>query len=414
MAEKAKALVLQIAKALAPAAAQLTPKQPEWCGGAPAEFALFFGCLAAATGRTEYRFQAARFAELAVELFQADAGLGLHGGLTGLAWIIQYLAQPPVGLDLEPEAVCAQTDELVLDRLLELKDAKKWSDYDLISGLAGQGIYLLTRSPSRKAARALRLIISRLEATVEKLANGLAWHTPARTLPPHQRKVAPRGYYNLGLAHGVPGLIGFLGECYSLDIERKRALTLLEGAVAFLLNQKLPANPISILPAWAAPGRPGMPCRIAWCYGDLGASLALLSAARRTKRRDWEREALALGHQAAGCTFRSSGVVDACLCHGAAGNGHLFHRLFQASGDKTFLAAARTHFSHALRLRGSGQKIAGYSFWTNRSNSPRLAWGRDAGLLSGITGVGLTFLSASGLLTSDWDSLLLTGETANI
>ena len=68
----------------------------------------------------------------------------------------------------------------------------------------------------------------------------------------------------------------------------------------------------------------------------------------------------------------------------AAGNGHPFHRLFRATGDKSFLAAARTHFGQALRLRGSGQKLAGYSFWTDSGDFPLAAWGPDASLLSGL------------------------------
>jgi lantibiotic biosynthesis protein len=414
LAKKAEATVSRIAITLARAYRSLSTAKPHWNGGAPAEFALFFGCLGAATGQAEYRRQSERLVELAAESFRASAGLGLHGGLCGLAWIIQFLARPPVSLGLDPEGVCAPADELLLDRLLELQDSRTWTDYDLISGLAGQGIYLLKRLPSRKAERALKLIIRRLEATAKQMPDGIAWHTPARTLPEHQRKIAPRGYYNLGLAHGVPGLIGFLGEAYHRRIEQKRALTLLEGAVAWVRSQKLRANLLSILPAWVAPGRPPAPCRVAWCYGDLGAAAALLHAARRAGRGDWEAEALAMGHQAASCAFRRSGVVDACLCHGAAGNGHLFHRLFRATGDEIFLAAARSHFAQALRLRGSGQKLAGYSFWTNSGSSPLAAWGPDASLLSGITGLGLALLSATHpFAPGGWDGLLLPDSPAS-
>lgn len=407
LAEKAEAVVLRIAKTLSEAVEHLTSKKPEWHGGAPVEFALFFGCLGAATGRDEFKSQAKRFAELAVELFPSSAGFGLHGGLSGLAWTIQHLSRSPISLDIDPDEVCAEVDELLLARLIKLHESKRWTDYDLISGLAGQGMYLLHRLPSNNAKRALKLIVMRLAVTAEHRTDGIAWHTPARTLPEHQRRIAPRGYYNLGLAHGIPGVVGFLGECYDRGVESKMSLALLEGAVEYVLHQKLPANPVSILPAWVAPGRPSGPCRVAWCYGDLGASLASLHAARTSRRTDWETEALALARKAAGCKWRKSGVVDACLCHGAAGNGHLFQHLFQATGDETFLAAARTHFAQALRLRGSGRKLAGYSFWAGRSRPPRLPWEPDASLLSGITGVGLALLSGTNRFTPGWDGLLL-------
>jgi lantibiotic biosynthesis protein len=408
IAEKAIGVIFRIARSLTDAAERLGPEAPEWHGGTPGEFALFFGCAGAVEGK--YKDLSAKLAELAVEVYHPGTGLGLHGGLSGLAWKLQLLSRPPLNVKIDAEAICTQTDELLLGQLLELQQSKRWFDYDVISGLAGYGIYLLSRERSKKACQALKLIIGRLEQSAEEMPKGIAWHTPARTLPTHQRRVAPRGYYNLGVAHGIPGVIGFLAGCYERGIERRRALTLLRGAVEYVLSQKLPPNPISILPAWVVPGRQSTPCRVAWCYGDLGVSVVLLDAARKVRRADWEEEAIQLGRQAAKCPFEKSGTLDACLCHGAAGNGHLFHRLFQATGDKTFLRAARGYFAQALRIRGTGKKVAGYSFWTG-NRSPKLAWGLDASFLSGITGVGLAFLSVTGLCSSDWDGLLLPGKS---
>ena len=45
-----------------------------------------------------------------------------------------------------------------------------------------------------------------------------------------------------------------------------------------------------------------------------------------------------------------SGVVDAGLCHGAAGLGHVFNRLFQATGEQRLALAAREWFSVALDM----------------------------------------------------------------
>jgi hypothetical protein len=40
-------------------------------------------------------------------------------------------------------------------------------------------------------------------------SSGLA-HTDAAALPAWQRERAPASYYNLGVAHGIPGVIAFL------------------------------------------------------------------------------------------------------------------------------------------------------------------------------------------------------------
>ena len=92
---KARAAVSQIAKALIRAAEHLTPEQPAWHGGAPAEFALFFGCLAVGTRRPDYMAKAGRFLELAAQLFSANSGSTLYGGLCELAWTVRHLNSPP-------------------------------------------------------------------------------------------------------------------------------------------------------------------------------------------------------------------------------------------------------------------------------------------------------------------------------
>jgi lantibiotic modifying enzyme len=209
------------------------------------------------------------------------------------------------------------------------------------------------------------------------------------------------------MAHGLPGVIGFLAEAYARGIERRRTLRLLQGTVAWVLAQKLPAGSTLLLPVWAAPGTVASPSRVAWCYGDLGASVALLHAARTTGRKDWGREALTLARTAARCPFRHSDTKDACLCHGAAGNGHLFNRLFQATGAPEFRKAANLYFRKTLELRGQPTRLGGYSFWTPGQGGTNLNWHANAGFLSGLTGVGLALLAATRPVEPRWDEILL-------
>ena len=148
---------------------------------------------------------------------------------------------------------------------------------------------------------------------------------------------------------------------------------------------------------------------MAWCYGDLGASVTLLNAARTTGRKDWEEEALALARNAARRPFLDSDTRDACLCHGAAGNGHLFNRLFQATGAPEFRKAANLYFRKTLELRGQRSRLGGYSFWTPRRAGTTVNWHPNASFLSGLTGVGLVLLAATRPVEPGWDSLLLAG-----
>ncbi len=131
------------------------------------------------------------------------------------------------------------------------------------------------------------------------------------------------------------------------------------GAVRWLLAHRLPAETGNTFPGYAGPGIEPAPTRLAWCYGDPGVAAVLLLAARSFGREDWEREALAAARLSA--RRRSGGVeiVEAGLCHGAAGIGHIFHRLFRATGDEALREAALFWLGRALKMRQPGHGPGG-------------------------------------------------------
>src|SRR5207249_4814388 len=121
-------------------------------------------------------------------------------------------------------------------------------------------------------------------------------------------------------------------------------------------------------------------CRSAWCYGDPGVGAALFCAARSINEPKWERDALDIARTAARRPPERSGVVDAGLCHGAAGLGHIFNRLYQATGDEVFAQAARFWFSRTLALRQRNRGIGGYATLTAKEDGTPY-WHDDPGIL---------------------------------
>ena len=213
----------------------------------------------------------------------------------GVAWATAHV-QKQLG-DAEEESAYRAVDEALLAHLNE----SPWrNDYDLISGLIGFGVYALERLPHPMGFEMLERVVDRLDETAERNAEGITWLTRPELLPPWQRELSPNGYYNLGLAHGVPGVIALLGQACAAGIARAQVEPLLEGAIDWLLAQRLPASGAhSIFPSWVGPcnGREG--CRLAWCYGDAGIAAALLSAARCAREPSWERKALEIASRAA-------------------------------------------------------------------------------------------------------------------
>jgi hypothetical protein len=272
----------------------------------------------------------------------------------------------------------------------------------------GFGVYALDRLPRPSAVECLELVVRRLAETAQRRHGGLAWHTSLALTPEPNKPWYPYGSDNLGVAHGTPGVIALLARILSSGVAAKQARSLLAGAVSWLLAQKLPEGERSVFPYGVGRGFKLRPARTAWCYGDLGIAMALLAAGRAAGEPAWEREALTLARAVARRSPDSCGVDDACLCHGAAGLGHLLNRLYQATGGAETLAAARTWYHHALGYWQPGRGIGGFlSFSAPKNDFDQLVWQEEPGFLNGSAGAALGLLAAITAIEPAWDRVLL-------
>jgi lantibiotic biosynthesis protein len=387
--------------------------------GGAAGLAILHGYLARAGHGPEHANIAVHYLQHATAVMaDKPAEASLYSGLTGVGWALAHLHGRLPGLDGADE--CAEIDEVLLHHVGQ----SPWrEDYDLISGLVGFGVYALERmrvahhesskgvpprpitlfEDSRRATQCLECVIDRLTETAEPCDDGVTWWTNPAWLPAESREKSPRGYYNLGLAHGVPGVIALLGLACAAGVASGRARPLLEGAVNGLLARQNPSG----FAHWVEPDVANGPARLAWCYGDPGIAAALLWAARSVEKPAWDREAVAIAGRAARRPPEQAGVRDAGLCHGAAGLGHLFNRLFQATGYPQLGEAAKYWFEQTLSMRRPGQGIGGYQAW-QLGGDGELTWVTDSGLLTGSTGIALTLLAATTAVEPDWDRMLLT------
>jgi hypothetical protein len=327
----------------------------------------------------------------------------LYSGLTGVAWAAAHLRDRL--RDLDTEAVNEEIDETLLEHLSQ----SPWpATYDLIDGLVGFGVYALERmSPGADAARltaaaCLERVIDRLAETAERRSDGITWVSRAEWVPPERREQYPPCHYNLGLAHGVPGVIALLGQACAAGVAVARARPLLDGAVRWLLSQQGPAGFSSL----TEPEPSATPARLAWCYGDPGVAAALLLAARCVDEPSWEEAARAIARRAAERQPEQAGVVDTGLCHGAAGLGHLFNRLFQATGEAWLGEAAQFWFRRTLEMRQSERGVAGFAAWRLAPDGTP-GWAADPGLLTGAAGIALALLAATTPIEPAWDRVLL-------
>ena len=301
--------------------------------------------------------------------------IGLFDGLAGIGWTAARLG---------PGALDPDWDQEIEDALGELAGDVPWTrPVDLVFGLAGLGLYAVDRLPRPGAEKLLERVVARIgEAAIATAGGGAAFRTRPEHMKPERAQRFPDGIFDLGLAHGAAGIAAVLARAAAAGVAAARPLC--ERAVAFILAEDMEAG----FPDARFPGQDPAPTRTAWCYGDPGIAVGLLAAARGLGNPAWAERALAIARRAAARPDEDSGVVDAGLCHGAAGLAHVFNRLHQASGDPALAAAAERWFSRALAMDLPG----------------------EPGVLVGAAGVALALFAATSDREPDWDGFLLLAQ----
>jgi hypothetical protein len=336
-------------------------------------------------------------------------GPSLYGGFPGIAWVAELLTG-------DPRAAPANDPLRSIDAALDLylrrptaRPVTRWNGpYDLIDGLVGVGVYALERLPRASGKRLLARVVARLAESSQPLRPGVAWWSDPEWVPKKWRRT-PHAAYNLGVAHGTPGVIALLGRVMVAEIDaptRRMARKLLHGGVEWLLAQELPPGSHGSFATAADPGLRREPARLAWCYGDPGIAAALLVAARGAKMPAWEEAALRVALRAAARPVETSGVRDAGLCHGAAGVAHIFHRLSVATRERRLADAARSWFARTLAMRRARGGFAGFRAWVPDARG-KPSWQADPGFLTGAAGVTLALVAATTDAEPAWDRALL-------
>jgi lantibiotic modifying enzyme len=329
---------------------------------------------------------------------------GLMSGFTGVAWTVRHL-----GARLFPgsEEIVEQADETLRDVFeLAARNGRWTSGFDLMTGLVGIGVYLLETPTSDGRAELVSQILDHLERSAVRLDGGTAWHTPPAAFDPGLREEYPDGYYNLGVAHGTPGVVGFLARVIAAGVERERASRMLDESARWVIARRLSGDPSPGYPNCFWPSREPPPSRTAWCYGNPGVAACLLAAAEVSGETSWRRCAIEIALEGAARSFEQSRIVDVGLCHGSAGLVLMFGRFFHATGDERFRDAARIWVRHTLDLRRA-DGIAGYSSYQGLDDADP-TYHPDAAFLTGAAGVGLALLAAVSRVAPDWDRVLLT------
>jgi len=358
---------------------------------------------------------AAECLDEAIDVIAAEPlSTSFYSGFTGVAWAAEFMDSLPVGEvssraspgdQRESDRNCAV--DAGLDRAL--RGYPEAGPYDLINGLAGIGWYALARWPRPTAAACLGHVIALLATWARTDGDGVYWRTNPAALVGPRRRLYPAGGVDVGMAHGMAGVVPLLARVYRLGVQPGLVQPLLHGAVTWILANLVETGSEVTTPSFIAAGARPCATRSAWCYGDPGVALAVLLAGRDAAEPTWTEAGIGLAVQAAQRPLDQTGVTDAGLCHGTAGLGHLFNRMFQLTGKRELAKAAV--FWMEQTVGRCAEYAAGTSAALKRSaragptEADRPPW-TGAGLLEGAAGIALALLAASQPVEPAWDQFL--------
>lgn len=359
------------------------------------------------------RDMAAACLDSAIEVLASQPlSLSLYSGFTGIAWAADLVDR------LLPGQAADRNDDIDLalaDAIWRYPDE---GPYDVIDGLAGLGIYALARWPRPAAVDCLAGVVEQLAGRSRHDRNGVYWWTPAAGLPGPRRQLYPAGGVDIGMAHGMAGVVPLLARACALGVSESIARPLLDGAVRWLLEHLADSPAGRTAPSFISDDAAPAPARSAWCYGDPGVAVALLLAARDVGEPSWEQAATELAMRAASRPPELAGVTDAGVCHGAAGLAHLFTRMHQLTGKQELAGAAQFWMERTLEMcapfidAGNALPVprtppaAGAVTGSHSVTRPAAAW-NGPGLLEGAAGIALVLLAACLPADPAWDQMLL-------
>lgn len=198
--------------------------------------------------------------------------------------------------------------------------------------------------------------------------------------------------FNPSLSHGLSSILKFCIECYQGGIYKRRTRNLARRIVKFLLSVvSTDPAPYCYFPnAFEPNSKDNQNSRLSWCYGDLTIAYILYQYGVAFSDGEVKNKALEiLYHSAKRRTDENAGLVDAGLCHGSAGVGYIFSKLWHMTSDPVFLDAADFWFQRTIDYAVEEEGIAGFRHFQYITQK-RI---KDPYLLEGVAGIGLAILS---------------------
>jgi lantibiotic modifying enzyme len=330
---------------------------------------------------------------------QIEDYLSIGSSSAASFWLINQFVRIGI-LDYDEKIQTRQWIELSLNSTTaeELEENR----HDLFYGFIGKAI--LAQSYNQEYAKPfVDTIIQQLFLNIKHDQYGSYWYTPEHAFT----NSSEINSINLGIPHGILGILLFLFKCnsiYKLEDKYKIAIS---SVVRWLLNKLINEN--NSLQYFYSK-RPSGSGKLGWCYGDLALAYTLLRYNQFIEDKQITTKAYELLHKASQLDLRNTGVTyfpqydvyDMCLCHGTSSVAYMYKKIFKLTNDE---AMEQKAYEWLWLTLDSLEKCLPILDELSMKNYPRL--NTTSGFLNGLSGVGLVIMSFLNPQNTDWDTILL-------
>ncbi|MCR5835334.1 MAG: lanthionine synthetase C family protein [Lachnospiraceae bacterium] len=279
-------------------------------------------------------------------------------------------------------------------------------DYDVISGLSGILSYTILESDLADVNKSIgEYLVFRCKSIQYKNIKIHGLYIPKdNQFLEQDRENYPEGNYNLGLSHGIPGVLIALCmlkkhkyKIEFLDEAIESCATLLykyiskeeKRWIGFLSMEDYLEGEVN-----------DSRTRDAWCYGSPGVSYALCVAGKLLQNEEYCNLAIAVMKNMIG---NIKGLFSPSFCHGYIGVAYIYWRLYEITGMSDFKEYAEILSDKVWEFYSEEHP---FGFEDIEAESVT----QQVGLLSGVSGIMLPLLAMEGYRNTNWSNAFMLGE----
>lgn len=272
-------------------------------------------------------------------------------------------------------------------------------NYDFLYGVTGYLFFLFLKYECTKSSNDLKLISNIIETIYQKIRQDELHFAFFQNV---------QGKVNIGLAHGVSGLLLVLSHIYKSGIKHQNLYALMDNIITFLMPFTRRKNDcLSYFPyAYEINKEADCNSRLGWCYGDIGSAQALMQYASIIQdKKKYDDSMSILLNTTKRKDLEKNKIFDGGLCHGSAGIAVIYNRLHRDTSNKAYKNYSDYWYLTTLKF---AEYEHGYAGFCSAKNSDGVyVYEKDISLLNGVVGIGLAIISKLSNVLCNWEELFL-------